>query len=244
MQKEKRIDTIIKNDTLSPQETLSWAYNTFGNRVSILTSFQLEGLVIIDMAYTLKCPIRVVTIDTGRLNSETHTLIDQIREKYNLEIETFFPNHDSLNNMVSKFGTNPFYKSVSLRLMCCQIRKVDPMKQILLDNDAWITGIRRSQTITRNDITKIQKDTSYEKDKIKINPLADWTYEQVWEYIKEKNIPYNELYDKGYTSIGCAPCTRPIKTNEDIRSGRWWWEKGEMPKECGLHVGPSWGRSN
>ena len=172
MNKYKNINAIIKtNATLSPQETISWAYNTFGNHVVIVTSFQLEGLVIIDMAYKLNCPIRVVTIDTGRLNSETHTLIDKIREKYNLKIETFFPNHDNLNKMVSKFGTNPFYKSVSLRLMCCQIRKVDPMKQILSDNEAWITGIRRSQTITRNDISKIEKDLSYNKDKIKIGHM-------------------------------------------------------------------------
>ena len=144
--------------------------------------------------------------------------------------------------MVGQQGINSFYRSVSLRLLCCNIRKVNPVTRALKDVDAWISGLRRSHGEARSRTAKVEVDSAHGSI-IKVNPLADWSYEQVWEYIRTNDVPYNKLYDRGYTSIGCAPCTRAIISGEDIRAGRWWWENG-MPKECGVHLGPAWGRSD
>jgi thioredoxin-dependent adenylylsulfate APS reductase len=174
----------------------------------------------------------VFTIDTGRLPQETYNVMDHVREKYGIPIEVYFPRAEDVEEMVRKHGLNLFYKSVELRILCCHVRKVEPLKRALSGLDAWITGLRREQAPTRAVIKKVEVD-HVNGGIIKINPLADWTSQQVWEYIREKGVPYNALYDHGYLSIGCAPCTRPIKQGEDPRSGRWWWEKGI--KECGLH---------
>ena len=143
--------------------------------------------------------------------------------------------------MGTKNGFSPFYRSVSLRLLCCNIRKVNPLNRSLKDLDAWITGLRRGQGETRARTRKIEVDMAH-GGITKVNPLADWSNEQVWDYVRSRDVPYNELYDKGYTSIGCAPCTRPIETGEHMRAGRWWWENG-MPNEYGIHLGSAWGRT-
>ena len=223
------------------QDVVRWAIGTFGDMVAISTSFQAEGMVILDMAHRVNPSVKVFTIDTGRLPQETYDLIDRVRDHYGITVQVYYPDQEELTQMVSKHGINPFYRSVSLRLLCCQLRKVNPMKRALEGLDAWISGLRRSQMETRSGIAKIGVDASHGSI-IKVNPLADWSHEQLWEYIRTNDVPYNELYDKGYTSIGCEPCTRAIKPGEDLRAGRWWWEEG-MPKECGIHVGPTWGRT-
>ncbi|MCS7184429.1 MAG: phosphoadenylyl-sulfate reductase, partial [bacterium] len=162
-----------------------------------------------------------------------YDIMDEIRKKYNLEIEVMFPEREAVEKMVKEKGFNLFYHSIENRKLCCYIRKVEPLKRILKTLDAWITGLRKEQAVTRQDIKKVEVDLSYGKH-IKINPLADWKKSEVWDYIKKNNLPYNKLYDIGYAQIGCAPCTRAIKPGEDDRAGRWWWEKPEQ-KECGLH---------
>jgi thioredoxin-dependent adenylylsulfate APS reductase len=225
----------------SAEEVLEWALATYGRLVAISTSFQAEGMVIFDMAHRIDPDVRVLTIDTGRLPQETYDLIDRVREHYDVSVEVIYPNQDELSQMVSQHGLSPFYRSVSLRLLCCNIRKVNPLNRALKDLDAWITGLRRGQGETRARTRKIEVDVAH-GGITKVNPLADWSSEQVWDYVRSHDVPYNELYDKGYTSIGCAPCTRPIETGEDMRAGRWWWENG-MPKECGIHLGAAWGRT-
>ena len=228
-------------ETRPAEEVIRWALESFGPMVALSTSLQAESMAILDMAYKIEPDVKVFTIDTGRLPQETYDLLDKTREHYGISVGVYYPDGENLAQMVSKHGVNPFYRSVSLRLLCCNLRKVEPMKRALKDLDAWISGLRRSQDETRSNVGKIEVDKGH-GGIIKINPLADWSYDQVWEYIKANNVPYNELYDRGYTSIGCAPCTRPITAGEDLRAGRWWWEKG-MPKECGIHLGQTWGRT-
>ncbi len=220
----------------SAEDVIRWALETFGDRVAVSTAFQAEGMAILDMAHGIDPNVSVFTIDTGRLPQETYDLVDRVRDRYGMVVEIYYPDHDELAQMVSKHGINPFYRSVSLRLRCCELRKVNPLKRALSSRDAWISGIRRDQGPTRADISKIEVDSAYDGI-IKVNPLADWSSEQVWEYIKRNDVPYNALYDEGYTSIGCVPCTRPVRPGEDPRAGRWWWEKG-VPKECGIHISP------
>ena len=226
----------------SAREVIEWALTTYGGLVAVSTSFQAEGMVILDMAHRVDPDVRVLTIDTGRLPQETHDLIDRVRERYGIRVEVLYPDRDDLSKMVTEHGTSPFYRSVSLRLLCCNLRKVNPLNRALKDLDAWISGLRRGQGETRSKTRKIEVDAAH-GGVTKVNPLADWTYEQVWDYIKANDLPYNELYDKGYTSIGCAPCTRPTEAGEDVRAGRWWWEDG-MPKECGIHLGGAWSRTS
>jgi thioredoxin-dependent adenylylsulfate APS reductase len=177
--------------------------------------------------------VRVFTVDTGRLPPETYEMIDRVREHYGIDIEVYYPDQNELSQMVTQHGANSFYRSVSLRLFCCEIRKVRPLNRVLQGLEAWITGLRSSQSQTRSTLRKVEVDREH-GDIIKINPLADWTRQQVWDYIHEYDVPYNRLYDQGYTSIGCAPCTRSVIPGEDERAGRWWWENG-VPKECGIH---------
>jgi phosphoadenosine phosphosulfate reductase len=159
--------------------------------------------------------------------------MDKIKEKYNIKIEVFFPNRESVEKMVFEHGFNLFYKSVELRKLCCKVRKVEPLNIALRTVDAWICGLRREQSVTRVDVKKVEVDTVH-NNILKINPLIDWTEKDVWDYIRRNDVPYNALHDKNYPSIGCAPCTRAIKPGEDIRAGRWWWESPDK-KECGLH---------
>lgn len=223
----------IEFDHREPQEVIRWAVERFGNRLAICTSFQADGAVIIDMAWRIDPNVRVFTIDTGRLPQETYEMIDRVRAKYGIALEVHVPETRQVEAMVRRHGANLFYRDVPLRLLCCQVRKVLPLRRVLSQLDAWITGLRRDQWATRSNIRKIELDHDH-GGIVKINPLADWTEEEVWEYIRTFDVPYHPLYDRGYTSIGCAPCTRPIQPGEDPRAGRWWWERG-APKECGMH---------
>ena len=220
------------------EELLAWGISVFGSRFAICTSFQAEGMVIIDMAARLSGGrVSVFTIDTGRLSEETQTLIGKVRERYGIEIEVIFPDAIEVAGMVSRHGPNLFRDSVAKRRMCCEVRKVRPLRRKLADLDAWVVGLRRGQSEARRDIEKVSLDANHE-GVYKICPLADWTHEEVWAYIRRHDVPYHLLYDQGYTSIGCAPCTRAITGSEDARAGRWWWET-DAPKECGLHLSPS-----
>ena len=220
-------------DGKSAEDVILWASNTFGERLVLSTSFQITGMVILDMLSKIAPETRVITLDTGRLPKATYDLIDEVQDQYDITIEVQYPDSSELKKIVMKHGINMFYKSYSLRLLCCEKRKLDPLDNALSDVDAWITGLTRHQGGTRTDTPKITIDHKH-NNIAKISPIADWDNEMVWKYIKNNNVPYNTLYDQGYTSIGCDPCTRPIEKNEDDRSGRWWWEQG-MPKECGIH---------
>ena len=225
---------IAEYENRSAEDVISWTLDTFQRRAALCTSFQAEGMVILDLACRIDPGVKVFTIDTGRLPPETYELIDQVRELYGIDIEVYYPDQKELAQMVTQHGINPFYRSVSLRLLCCEVRRVNPLNRVLQDLDAWITGLRRSQSQTRASVGKIELDDEH-GNIIKVNPLADWSEQRVWEYIKANQVPYNQLYDQGYASIGCAPCTRPIAAGEDPRAGRWWWENG-VPKECGIHL--------
>ncbi|MBM3944316.1 MAG: phosphoadenylyl-sulfate reductase [SAR202 cluster bacterium] len=220
----------------APEDIIRWTFDRFGGRAAFCTSLQSGGMVILDMLHKVDPSARVFTIDTGRLPQETYDLIDRARERYDMPIEVYSPDHQELSTMVEKHGVNPFYRSYSLRLLCCEIRKVNPLNRVLAEMDAWVTGLMRTQSSTRANVQKIELDDAH-GGIVKLNPLADWDSKQVWDYIRENDVPYNALYDKGYTSIGCAPCTRAIRPGEDERAGRWWWERG-MPKECGIHLSP------
>lgn len=218
----------------SATEVLGWALDTFKGKIAFANSFGAEDVVLTDMIAKLNPKARIFTLDTGRLPNETYDVWQKLEEKYSIRIMPCFPDREAVETMVTEHGPNLFYRSIDLRKLCCHIRKLEPLKKGLLGMDAWVTGLRREQAVTRAEVKKIEVDPS-QGNIIKINPLADWTEVQVWSYIKENGVPCNSLHEKNYPSIGCAPCTRPIKPGEDIRAGRWWWEMPEQ-KECGLHV--------
>lgn len=217
-----------------PEELLTWAFERFGpDRVVIVSSFQIESMALIDMAAKIRQDVRVATIDTGRLPQETYELMERVRDRYGIPVEVFVPDAPSVEAMVRRHGVNLFYRSADLRLLCCYVRKVLPLRRLLSAADAWVTGLRRDQSETRANIRKVEVDRDH-GGVVKLNPLADWSEQDVWSYIREHGVPYSPLYDQGYTSIGCAPCTRPVPPGAGQRSGRWWWETG-APKECGMH---------
>ncbi|HLH77740.1 MAG TPA: phosphoadenylyl-sulfate reductase [Candidatus Binataceae bacterium] len=226
-------EAAVELDDKEPQEVLSWAIERFGSRLGICSSFQADGCALIDMACRIDPTVRVFTIDTGRMPPETYQLIQQVRDRYGIAVEIFLPDSHVVEQMTTKHGINLFYHNVDARLLCCQVRKVLPLRRALVNFDAWITGLRRDQWATRSNIRKVEIDHDHGAI-VKISPLADWTDEEVWDYLRAHDVPYNKLYDQGYKSIGCAPCTRSVKPGEDPRSGRWWWETG-APKECGMH---------
>ena len=215
-------------------EILKWGFERFGDKMVLASSFGAEDVVLIDMMCKINRNLtRVFTLDTGRLNQETYDLIDKIRKKYDIIVDVYFPNASDIEKMVASKGMNLMYESIENRKLCCNLRKIEPLKRALKQFECWITGLRREQTMTRNNILKIEVD-SLNNNIIKLNPLADWTNDEIWKHIHENKIPYNELHDKGYPSIGCEPCTRAIKDGEDPRAGRWWREN-DAHKECGLH---------
>ena len=203
---------------------------------ALASSFGAEDMVLIDLLAAAALPITVFTLDTGRLPEETHALIDRVRNLYRLDIDIYFPDAPALEPFVRSHGINAFYESPLLRERCCAIRKTEPLARALAGKQAWITGLRRGQSITRRAIAVEEFDALH--GIAKFNPLADWTRDDVWSYVKAHRVPYNALHDRGYASIGCAPCTRAIEPGEDERAGRWWWEHPER-KECGLHRAPS-----
>lgn len=216
----------------TPETVLQWTYDTFP-KVVIVASFQAESSVLIDMASRIRPDVTVLTLDTGRLPQQTYDMIDRVRDRYRIDVQVVSPDADDLHQMVATHGTNLFYKSADMRRLCCDVRKSRPLARALAGYDAWITGLRRDQAPTRKETAIVAPDPAHE-GLTKIAPLADWSRDQVWAYIHEHDLPYHSLYDLGYTSIGCAPCTRATTKGEDERAGRWWWEVNEV-KECGLH---------
>ena len=228
-------------ETRQPEEILGWALDQWHPNIAICTSFQAAGMVILDMCSRIRPDVRVITIDTGRLPAETYEMMDQVRQRYQVQIEVLFPQAEQLETLVGKHGVNLFYDSVEKRQQCCQVRKVQPLERALKGLDAWIVGLRREQTTNRTHIQKV--DTDQEHGSImKLSPLADWTDDQVWRYMRANRVPSHPLYQQGYTSIGCAPCTRAVLAGEEQRSGRWWWEQNSN-RECGLHCGTRSGSS-
>jgi phosphoadenosine phosphosulfate reductase len=226
-----------KSKGFSAQEVIKLAASEFGSKINFASSLGEEDQVITDIIARHAPSIDIFTLDTGRLYQETYDLLAKTQKKYhNLRFKVYFPDAKSVEEMVQSKGINLFYESVENRKLCCGIRKVEPLKRALTQVDAWIVGLRREQAVTRGDIQIFEWDAA--NGKIKVNPLADWTLEQVHVYIKEHKVDVNPLHAKGFISIGCAPCTRAVKPGEDIRAGRWWWENPEQ-KECGLHNNPN-----
>jgi phosphoadenosine phosphosulfate reductase len=205
----------------------------FPGQVTFSTSFSYEDQVITDKIFKNNFPIKIFTLDTGRLFPETYSVWSATNERYNTHIKAYYPDHSLIENFVAQRGPNSFYESVQNRKDCCYIRKVEPLKRALKDNAVWITGLRAEHSIDRHDMPQVEWDEGNQV--IKFHPLLNWTFDEVKEYINENNVPYNPLHDKGFVSIGCAPCTRAVRPGEDFRAGRWWWEDS-VKKECGLHV--------
>ena len=198
-------------------------------------SFGAEDMVLVDLIARAALPIAIVTLDTGRLPAETHELIGRVEARYSIAIEVESPDPSAVAAYVTRHGRDAFYDSIALREQCCAIRKMEPLSRALHGKRAWITGLRKSQGTTRRGIAIRETDARY--GVLKFNPLAEWSEDDVWAHIRAHAVPYNELHDRGYPSIGCAPCTRAVEPGEDARAGRWWWESAEH-KECGLHRRP------
>ena len=222
----------------SAQEILRWGFEEFGDRIAICTSFQASGSVILDMATkAVGSEVRVFSIDTGRLHEETYSLIAEYRRRYGVTVQLVAPDADELSSMLTLHGPNLFLEEPAKRKLCCEIRKVRPLKRRLATLDAWITGLRRDQGNGRERVEKLVVDEQH-GGILKLSPLADWTKERVFQYIEQHDVPLHPLYAKGFTTIGCQPCTRPSKSGENGRAARWWWEKG-VDKECGMHFSPT-----
>ncbi len=224
-------------ESKNAEEVLRWGVERFFPRIGFASSFGAEDVVVIDLLVKVNPKVTIFTLDTGRLNEETYDVMDRIRERYGVSITSYFPDKAAVEKLEREKGFYSFRKSVENRKECCGIRKVEPLGRALADLDAWITGLRREQAVTRSGLPKVEVDTAH-RGIAKLNPIADWTTEQVWDYIRKNQVPYNKLHDQNFPSIGCAPCTRAIRPGEDIRAGRWWWELPEQ-KECGLHVKPT-----
>jgi phosphoadenosine phosphosulfate reductase len=217
----------------SAEETIAWGVEHFGKGLVLSTSFQKEGMVILDLAVRIDPEIRIITLDTGRLPQETFDMMEMVRERYGVAIELISPAAAELEEMTRRHGPNLFYGDPSLRNLCCQIRKVRPLELALAASRACLTGLRRSQSESRGAIEQVDETAT----PVKINPLAHWSGEEVNTYTRIHDVPVHPLYERGYTSIGCAPCTRAIQPGEHERAGRWWWEV-EGQKECGIHFTP------
>jgi phosphoadenosine phosphosulfate reductase len=217
----------------SASAILEWALDTYGDRFAIATAFQKSGMVVVDLAAAGGKPFRVFTLDTGRLPDETLAMAETVRERYGIRVEMVSPEPADVSAMVAEHGPDLFYDGVGFRELCCEVRKVRPLARKLRELDAWATGLRRDQAETRAAVRKLAEVDG----RVKISPLADWSSEQVDDYIRTHDVPVHPLYARGYASIGCAPCTRPVQPGEDERAGRWWWEQ-DAHKECGIHFTP------
>jgi len=213
--------------------TLNWFLSDFEGEIIFSSGLGAEDQVLTHLIAEINPKTKIFTLDTGRLFQETYDLLDLTRKKYKMNIEVFFPDTEKVEKMVNNQGVNLFYESIENRKLCCHTRKIEPLKRALKNRDAWICGLRNEQSLNRQNVKVVEWDEQNEL--IKVNPLINWTEDQVWEFIKQHNIPYNKLHDKGFPSIGCSPCTRAVKAGEDSRSGRWWWEM-DGKKECGLHL--------
>ena len=211
---------------------IAYFLNEYKGRIALSSSLGLEDQVLTEMVCSIDKNAKIFTLDTGRLFPETYDLIHRTNQKYGIRIQVFFPEAHHVEEMVREKGINLFYNSIEDRKTCCRIRKIEPLQRAFSGLDVWICGLRRDQSVTRSAMQPIEWDES--NGLIKVNPLIDWTEEQVMNYILENKIPYNPLHDKNFPSIGCQPCTRAILPGEDLRAGRWWWENPDT-KECGLH---------
>ncbi len=217
-----------------PKEIIEFAMKQWGQKNTVLaSSMSIEDQVLTDLIIRQNPLARIFFIDTGRHFEETYQLLEETMHKYSLKYEVYVPQSQRLETILSDYGPNFFYDSVEARKKCCHIRKVEPLKRVLSTADAWICGLRKSQSLTRENINVFEWDATHKM--YKVNPLAHWSEEAVWEYIHDRQVPYNQLYTKNFPSIGCRPCTRAVEPEEDVRSGRWWWEELEK-KECGLHI--------
>lgn len=207
--------------------------NKYPGKVVFTTSFGYEDQVVTDIICSNNLPIEIVTLDTGRLFEETYKVFNRTIEKYKIKIKTYYPEAEKVGELLEQKGPFSFYQSVENRKECCFIRKVEPLKKALNGQKVWVTGLRSEQSANRENLDPIQWDNGF--DIIKFNPIHNWTLEDVKKHIKENNVPYNVLHDRGFVSIGCSPCTRAIQAGDDFRAGRWWWENNSK-KECGLHT--------
>jgi phosphoadenosine phosphosulfate reductase len=214
-------------------QSLIYLSDKFSGKIVFSTSFGIEDQVITDFIFKNNLPIKVFTLDTGRNFQETYSTWNRTLTKYSRPIDVFYPNTEGVEKLVREKGPNSFYDSIENRKECCFIRKVEPLNRALKNQELWITGIRADQSPNRHDMSNLEWDGGH--NLIKFHPLFDWTFEEVKHYTQQNGIPYNPLHDKGFVSIGCAPCTRAIGAGEDFRAGRWWWEDASK-KECGLHV--------
>jgi phosphoadenosine phosphosulfate reductase len=221
------------NEPSDPREILRSGVARATGKVALACSFSVEDVVIIDMARELALPVGIFALDTGRLNEETYEVADALTERYGVKIDWYFPQAAAVEELLRAKGTYSFRESLENRHECCHIRKVEPLSRALQGLAGWITGLRREQSVTRTGLSPIETDT-VNGGILKINPLLEWTEQEVWAYAEARRIPTNRLHKQGYPSIGCAPCTRPVAPGEHPRAGRWWWENPEH-KECGLH---------
>jgi ferredoxin-nitrite reductase len=226
-------DAAVRFEDASAEELLTWALETFHPRLAISAAGGVDGLALVEMAWRINPDVRVFTLDTGRLPPETYALFEEVRERYGIDVEFEVPDGNDVAKLSTTYGPNLMYRSVDLRLACCNVRKVEPLKRKLATLDAWIAGLRREQWVSRRNIAKVELDREH-GNIVKLNPLADWSLDRVWDYVRTNEVPYHELFDHGYTSIGCAPCTRAVLPGEPERAGRWWWEE-DTDKECGIH---------
>ncbi len=214
------------------EQILTFFLEKFQGKIALSTSLGLEDQVLTHMVADIDPATRIFTLDTGRLFPETYDLMDRTAKKYGIKLEVFFPNAGEIEEMVAEKGINLFYESIENRKLCCRLRKLVPLARAMHGLDAWITGLRREQSVTRENMQVVEWDEN--NNMLKINPLINWTEQQAWDYAKEHHVPVNPLHKKGFASIGCQPCTRAIEPGEDVRAGRWWWENPDT-KECGLH---------
>jgi phosphoadenosine phosphosulfate reductase len=229
-------------ETWSPEEILIWAIKKFHPRLALSCSFgNPEGMVLLDMMHRIEPTSRVYVLDTGRLHQATYDLIDRVRDRYDKEVEVVFPEAAAVQSMVRRHGMNLFYESLEKRRLCCALRKVEPNRRFLAGLDAYVTGLRREQNVTRSVVRRVETDEGA-GGILKINPLVDWTADDVWRYVRDQRVPVNRLHQEGFPSVGCAPCSRAVAPGDDPRSGRWWWENADT-RECGLHVGEETGGS-
>ncbi|MBC7901833.1 MAG: phosphoadenylyl-sulfate reductase [Gemmatimonadaceae bacterium] len=231
--REKTQELLYKLDGLTPSDAIAWLAAEYPGEVTFSSSFSYEDQVITHDILSNNLPVSIFTLDTGRLFAETYSVWSSTNNRYQTNIKAYYPNNEAIESFVAHNGPNAFYDSVELRKSCCGIRKVEPLKRALKGNKIWITGLRAEHSAARKDLSMIEWDESNQV--IKFHPILHWTTEQTKEYIRKNNIPYNPLHDKGFVSIGCAPCTRAVREGEDFRAGRWWWEDADK-KECGLHV--------
>ncbi len=231
----EKLEDFLSSNALSganAEDILQRVSDNCASKFVFASSLGLEDQVILDMIGRLNLDIDIFTLDTGRLFNETYELIVASEKRYGIKIKLYSPDACEVEEMISENGANLFKDSVELRKLCCRVRKLNPLSRALKEYKGWICGLRREQSPTRSELSSFEFDSFNEK--VKINPLIDWSEKNVWDYIKKNNVPYNTLHDKGFLSIGCACCTRAVKDGEDLRAGRWWWENPEH-KECGLH---------